>query len=225
MPGPDGSAPLQLFAGVDLDVLAGEWLSVMGRSGVGKSALLEIAGLLRRPDGGTVELDGTAVDWSEPNAVARRRGASVGFVFQTPALDESASVHENVLDGMRFARLSIDDSIIDRVRALSDEIGLGSVLHRRVDGLSGGEKQRVSLLRAIVKRPSLLVADEPTANLDASSGAAVTALLRSAAERGAAVMVVTHQADFASASDRRFRLDGGSLVSCDERGGPGEKSP
>jgi len=204
----EGAASRVLFEGVDLRVDRGTWTTVVGPSGSGKTALLEVLGLLRRPDRGEVAVAGEVVDWDRPRSVARIRGGAVGFVFQFPALDDSATVRDNVLDGLRLAHRPVDGEAFDRLDRLAAEVGVHPLLDRRVDALSGGEKQRVSVLRAMIKRPLLLVADEPTASLDADARDRVMALLRRAVDDGAAVVVVTHERELAMHGSRRVDLDG-----------------
>lgn len=201
-----------LFSGLDLGIHRGTWTTILGRSGSGKTALLELVGLLRRPDSGEVRFGGRPVDWSDPAGVARERGRSVGFVFQLPVLDESATVRDNVLDGARLARLHVGPEVIDHLDHLARQVGVHQLLDRRVDALSGGEKQRISVLRALVKRPLLIVADEPTASLDTGAGEQVLSMLRGAmSDDGAAVVVVTHERGLAARSSSCLHLADGVL--------------
>ena len=161
---------------------------------------------------------GERVDWSRPATVARLRGRSIGFVFQLPVLDESATARENVLDGVRLARRLIDAAMSDRVERLADEVGIAQLLDRRVDALSGGEKQRLSVLRAMIKQPSLIVADEPTASVDAIAREQILAVLHRAVAMGAAVVVVTHERDIAAGPGVHLELSDGRLRPLSRRG-------
>lgn len=212
---PQGPTTRTLFTGLHVSVRPGAWTTITGRSGSGKTALLELLGLLRPPDHGEVWLASVAVAWDRRAEVTRRRAREIGFVFQQPALDESASVVENVLDGWRLAGRRADGEVRDRLEGLATEVGLGALLDQRVDRLSGGEKQRVSILRAMLKQPSVVVADEPTASLDGASGRQVVDLLDRAAGHGAAIVVVTHDDALARHGDERFVLDHGVLTRLD----------
>jgi lipoprotein-releasing system ATP-binding protein len=214
-----GEAGRTLFEGVSLALEAGSWTTVTGPSGSGKTALLELMGLLRRPEAGEIRLSGRIVDWSSPAVVTMLRGRHIGFVFQLPALDESATALDNALDGIRLSDRRCSDDEIDRLRSLAERVGIGQLLDRRVDGLSGGEKQRISVLRALGKRPSLLLADEPTASLDRRAHGQVIEALDRAADEGAAVVVVTHDARLIGRRGQTLAVERGGLMEASTSGG------
>jgi putative ABC transport system ATP-binding protein len=200
-----------LFADVDLRVAAGEWVAVAGESGSGKSTLLNIVAGLDRPDAGEVRLDGRALDFADDDALARWRRAHVGFVFQAfhllPYLDAGANV------ALPLAILGVGArERNERAAAMLAAVGLAGFAARRPASLSGGEMQRVAIARALVHRPRLVLADEPTGNLDERSASAVLDCLGDAVSRaGAAALMVTHSAAAAARADRVLRLAGGRL--------------
>lgn len=204
-----GRAALRVLDGVDLELAAGELVAVVGRSGSGKSTLLHLLGGLDRPDGGTIEIDGVRVEGAGERQLAQLRREKIGFVFQAFHLLPELSGIENVL---LPARISRDREAVTRGRRLVEQIGLDGVGARLPVVLSGGEQQRLAVARALVNDPLLVLADEPTGNLDPESGAAVVELLRRVAEAGKAVLVVTHEAAVVERADRILRLDRGRLT-------------
>jgi putative ABC transport system ATP-binding protein len=200
---------VRVLEGVDLDVAAGELVAVVGRSGSGKSTLLHLLGGLDRPDAGTIEIDGDRLDHAGERTLARVRREKVGFVFQAFHLLPELSGLENVL---LPARLSRNGDARRRGRALVEELGLSGVAERLPAVLSGGEQQRLSIARALVNDPIVVLADEPTGNLDPESGADVVDLLRRIARSGKAVLVVTHEQSVVQHADRVLRLDHGRLT-------------
>jgi ABC-type lipoprotein export system ATPase subunit len=203
-----GRAETRVLDGVDLDVAAGEFVAVVGRSGSGKSTLLHLLGGLDRPDAGTIELDGVRLDRAGERALARIRREKVGFVFQAFHLLPELSGIENVLLPARIRR---DREALRRGRELVAELGLDGVALRLPALLSGGEQQRLAIARALVNDPLLVLADEPTGNLDPDSGAAVVDLLGRIARAGKAVVVVTHETGVVDRADRILRLEQGIL--------------
>lgn len=203
-----GRAALRVLDGVDLEIAAGELVAVVGRSGSGKSTLLHLLGGLDRPDGGTIEIDGVRVEQAGERQLAQLRREKIGFVFQTFHLLPELSGIENVL---LPARISRDREAVMRGRRLVAQIGLDGVGARLPVVLSGGEQQRLAVARALVNDPILVLADEPTGNLDPESGTGVVELLRRVAEAGKAVLVVTHEAAVVERADRILRLDRGRL--------------
>ena len=202
-----------LFDGIDLDARAGEWVAVVGESGSGKSTLLNIVAGLDRPERGEVRLDGAALDYRDDDALATWRRRHVGFVFQAFHLLPYLDVAQNValplaLLGVRFAERS------SRAQAALASVGLASFGARQPGTLSGGEMQRVAIARALVHEPRLVLADEPTGNLDEANAGAVLACLGDAVKRsGAAALMVTHSRVAAARADRVLRLAGGRLAS------------
>lgn len=207
----EGHAAVRVLDGADLDVARGEFVAVVGRSGSGKSTLLHLLGGLDRPDAGEIELDGARLDRLDERGLTDVRRRGVGFVFQAFHLLPELSGTENVLLPARLARDGVEAA--PRAAELIERLGLRDVARRLPSELSGGEQQRLAVARALVNDPSLLLADEPTGNLDEESGAAVLELLRSAADSGRAVVLVTHDRAATALADRVLRLDAGRLVS------------
>jgi ABC-type lipoprotein export system ATPase subunit len=193
---------------VSLDVDAGELIAVLGRSGSGKSTLLHLLGGLDRPDAGTIALAGQDIVEQRPRALARTRLRHIGFVFQSFQLIEELSGGENVLLPARLPGAVRGGE--RRARRLIDELGLSEIAGRRPHELSGGEQQRLAIARALVNDPEVVLADEPTGNLDQDNGANVLALLRSLTRH--AVVIVTHEPEAAAIADRVLHLQDGRLA-------------
>jgi ABC-type lipoprotein export system ATPase subunit len=202
-----GRAARSLLAGVDLDVQAGEVVAVFGRSGSGKSTLLHLLGGLDRPDAGRIVVAGRVLTAQGSRALARSRLAHVGFVFQSFHLIEELSGEENVLMPARLPGAPRGGE--KRGRALINGLGLSDIAGRRPHELSGGEQQRLAIARALVNDPELVLADEPTGNLDQENGAVVLSLLRSLRSR--AVVIVTHEPEAAAIADLVLHLRDGRL--------------
>jgi ABC-type lipoprotein export system ATPase subunit len=201
--------------GVGLDVDADEVVAVLGRSGSGKSTLLYLLGGLDRPDAGEITLAGEVLTSQKPRALARTRLRHIGFVFQSFHLVEELSGAENVMLPGRLPGAAPGGE--RRARRLIEELGLIDVADHLPHELSGGEQQRFAIARALVNDPELVLADEPTGNLDAQSGATVLALLRNLT--GRALVIVTHEPDAAAIADRVLQLEEGRLVACDRDDG------
>jgi ABC-type lipoprotein export system ATPase subunit len=204
-----GRAERRILDGVSLDVEAGEVVAVLGRSGSGKSTLLHLLGGLDRPDAGQIVLAGQDITRQRPRAVAKTRLRHVGFVFQSFQLIEELSGEENVLLPARLPGAGRDGE--RRARRLIGELGLTEIAGRRPHELSGGEQQRLAIARALVNDPEVVLADEPTGNLDQDNGATVLALLRNLRRR--AVVIVTHEPEAAAIADRVLHLHDGRLRS------------
>jgi len=205
-----GQAPL--FSGVDFAVAPGEWVAVVGESGSGKSTLLNIVAGLERPDAGTVSLEGRALDYGDDRALALWRRRHVGFVFQAFHLLPYLSVADNVALPLALNGIAGPERE-SRVRESLAAVGLAELAARRPGSLSGGEMQRAAIARALVHRPALVLADEPTGNLDAANAEAVLACLADAVKRSsAAALMVTHSAVAAARADRVLRLTHGRLA-------------
>jgi ABC-type lipoprotein export system ATPase subunit len=203
-----GRARRRVLEDVSLEVEAGEVVAVLGRSGSGKSTLLHLLGALDTPDAGRIVLAGHELTGQRPRTLARLRLRHIGFVFQSFHLIEELSGEENVLLPARLpgARRGGER----RGRMLVEQLGLAEIAHRRPHELSGGEQQRLAIARALVGDPELVLADEPTGNLDHDNGAAVLAMLRRL--EGRAVVLVTHEPEAAAIADRVLRLDDGRLL-------------
>jgi len=207
---------LHVLRGVDLSLHHGEWLSILGRSGSGKSTLLHLLGGLDRPTAGSVVFDGTDVFALRGAKLDRYRNRHAGFVFQFYHLLPELSALENVLVGAMlassvFAWPGKRKAARQTATEMLDRVGLGDRLTHRPAKLSGGERQRVAIARALVNRPSVLLADEPTGNLDADTAGSILDLFRSLHRDGQTIAMVTHDQAVASAGDRVVTLVKGRL--------------
>ena len=208
----DGEARREVLRGVDLEVGRGETVAIVGPSGSGKSTLLNILGALDTPDAGTVRIDGVELSASRPAALAAFRNRSLGFVFQFHQLLPDFTALENVIMPGRIAGRS-GVSLETEGLGLLEQVGLRDRAGDFPQQLSGGERQRVAICRALVLEPPVLLADEPTGNLDATSGARVLELLNDLRQRRATTLVlVTHNPEVASGCGRTLLLDGGRLA-------------
>jgi ABC-type lipoprotein export system ATPase subunit len=205
----NGRAARRVLDGASLEVEAGEIVAVLGRSGSGKSTLLHVLGGLDRPQAGVVEVAGRRVTGTGERQLSELRRRHIGFVFQFFHLLPELTGEANVLLAGRVR--GADPTALARGRALVDQLGLRGVADSLPHQLSGGEQQRFAIARALVNDPALVLADEPTGNLDVEAGASVLALLRSLAADGRAVVLVTHEAGAAAIADRVLQLDAGRL--------------
>jgi lipoprotein-releasing system ATP-binding protein len=202
---------LEVLSGIDLTLKPGESLAVMGPSGCGKSTLLQILGVMDAPSGGQILLNDEDPHQLDPAAQASFRNRFVGFVFQDHCLLPQLSVLENVLTPLMAGEPASDGE--ERARRLLDRVGLSQRLDHLPGHLSGGEKQRAAIARALIRQPALLLADEPTGNLDRANASAVAELLReSCRETAAALVVVTHSTEIAAHFTRQSFLIDGKLV-------------
>lgn len=205
------AGPLEVLKGVDLEVRAGEIVALIGPSGSGKSSLLHAAGLLEAVQGGEVRLDGRPVAALDDSGRTALRLARIGFVYQFHHLLPEFSALDNVALPARIAGLGAAEARL-RARGLLEQVGLGTRLDHQPAQLSGGEQQRVAIARALTNRPGLVIADEPTGNLDPGTSDTVFGLLRElTCDSGAAALVATHNHDLAGRMDRAFRLVDGRL--------------
>ncbi|MBI5624490.1 MAG: ABC transporter ATP-binding protein [Elusimicrobia bacterium] len=217
----EGAQAVEVLKGLDFSVLAGEYLVILGPSGCGKSTLLNILGLMDRPDAGALLVCGQPVNAMDEAARSRLRGDSIGFVFQFDSLLPEFTVLENVTMPERIALARGGDvdrearmaSACQRAQDLLTGLGLGKTAERFPSQLSGGERQRVAICRALLRKPALLLADEPTGNLDKGNGELVFRDLRGLAEKeGAAVVVVTHNEHAGLHANRVLSMLDGAMM-------------
>jgi len=206
--------PVRALAGVSLDVGAGELVAVVGPSGSGKSTMLHVMGTLDRPTSGDVSVAGHRVSQMSDSDLSGLRARHIGFVFQSFHLLTGYSALDNVADGLLYTGLGLDDRR-DLASGALDRVGLSHRLNHVTTQLSGGERQRVAIARAILGGPTIILADEPTGNLDSKASAGIVELLSDLNREGAAVVVVTHDRDVAAGMPREIRL-GDGLVESDQ---------
>ena len=205
-----GRATRRLLAGADLDLEAGELVAILGRSGSGKSTLLNLLGGIDNLDEGEIEVAGRRIDRLDEGGLTRYRREQVGFVFQLFHLIPELTAHQNVLLPARMAGAA--NGTADRALELLERFGVAGVADQLPHTLSGGEQQRVAIARALVNDAPLILADEPTGNLDPVAAATVLETLRGLCSDGRAVLLVTHERDATDVADRVVRLEDGLLV-------------
>ena len=206
-----GDTRVAALAGLDLEVRRGEFVAVMGPSGSGKSTLLNILAGLERPSAGRVAVDGVDLGTLDENGLARYRRANIGIVFQAFNLLPRYRVIDNVAFPLLFAGVPVADRL-RRAAAILDRLGMAPRSTHRPSQLSGGEMQRTAIARALVTDPALLLADEPTGNLDSANGAALLALLAEIHAKGQTIVIVTHDATIAAQAERVVRMRDGRVV-------------
>ncbi len=212
-----GTVKVKALKGVDLDIKGGEFVSIVGPSGSGKSTLMNIAGCLDVPTGGEYLLDGERVENLEPNELAEIRNKKVGFVFQNFNLLPYATAFENVELPLVFANIPAKKRR-ERAAELLDRVGLGDRMDHRPNELSGGEMQRVAIARSMANRPRLILADEPTGNLDSKSGSGIIDLFEELWKTGSTILMITHDQTIAKRTNRVVKLKDGLIVSSLENG-------
>lgn len=207
-------AETEVLHGIDLQLARGEFAALIGPSGSGKSTLLNIVGLLDRPTGGRLYLAGQDTSLLDDDALTRLRGRRIGFIFQYHHLISTFTALENVMMPLLLAQGHVSDDMRRTASSLLAKVGLGHLQDQRANSMSGGQQQRVAIARALAAAPSLVLADEPTGNLDTCSADAVFALLREAgAAAGTTVLFVTHNMRLAQRCDRIIEMVDGSIIS------------
>lgn len=206
-----GDSTLPILKGVSLLVEKGEFVAIMGPSGSGKSTFMNMLGCLDRPDSGTYVLDGVEISSLRDKELAHVRNQKIGFVFQSfNLLARSTSLH-NVELPMMYANISKTERRTRATDALK-RVGLAERIHHKPTQLSGGQKQRVAIARALVNRPAILLADEPTGNLDSRSGTEIMAMFQELHEQGVTIILVTHELDIAQHAQRIVTFKDGIII-------------
>lgn len=210
----DGGAEVRVLRGINLGIERGEFVSIMAPSGMGKSTMMNIIGCLDRPSSGEYLLDGIEVAGMNDDDLSRIRNKKIGFVFQSFNLLPRTTALENVELPLIYSPDNLD--IKARARAALEAVGLGDRISHQPSELSGGQQQRVAIARALVNDPTLILADEPTGNLDSASSQEVMAIFKKLHQDGRTVILVTHEPEVAEQADRIIRMKDGQVTS-DER--------
>jgi putative ABC transport system ATP-binding protein len=205
-----GRLEVAALRGVDLQIRSGEFVAIVGPSGSGKSTLMHIIGCLDRPTDGRYRLAGSNVDELDDDELARLRSRTIGFVFQSFNLLARMSALDNVATPLLYQRIGRTQRT-ERAKRTLERLGLGERLDHEPSELSGGEQQRVAIARALVTEPSLILADEPTGNLDSQSGGEVIRVLRDLHAGGRTVVLITHDPDVAAEAERQVHVRDGRL--------------
>jgi putative ABC transport system ATP-binding protein len=213
-----GREVVHALAGVDLDIVAGEFYAVMGPSGSGKSSLLYLVGGLDRPTAGRIMWEGRGIEAMDENALALYRRRTIGFIFQSFNLIPTLTALDNVAYPLRFDGVPRRERQ-ERAYALLQQVGLEERVWHRPTELSGGQQQRVAVARALINNPPIILADEPTGNLDTTSGQSIMNLLADLHQQGRTVLVVTHDSRMAEFATQTVRLLDGKIVAHEEGDG------
>jgi putative ABC transport system ATP-binding protein len=207
-----GDSKVYALRNIDLSIKHGEYIAVMGPSGSGKSTLLNLIGLLDRPDAGAYHLEGRDVTTLSPDELAKLRSERIGFIFQSFHLVPRLTAAENIALPLVLVGMATDERA-QRVKQALTEYGLADRAHHLPNQLSGGQRQRVAIARATILRPAVLLADEPTGNLDRATGEEVVRLLEALNAQGMTLIVVTHDQALGARARRQLRMEDGGVVS------------
>lgn len=207
-----GHPPVRALDGVNLTVDRGELVAIVGPSGSGKSTLLHLIGTLDRPSEGTVTIGGHVVSSMSDRKLSAARSSLIGFVFQQFYLVESMSALDNVATGLLYTGADLVERRFRAYEAL-DRVGLAHRMTHRPGELSGGERQRVAIARALINKPAIMLADEPTGNLDTKTGQAIMGLFRELHDQGATIVVITHDRELAEGLPRQVHIRDGRIES------------
>jgi putative ABC transport system ATP-binding protein len=207
-----GDQIIHALDGVDLEIAQGEFLAIMGRSGSGKSTLLNMLGCMDRPDGGSYVLDEKAVSEMDDDELSAFRNRYIGFIFQSFHLLPRLTTLENVLLPRRYHRQGFREEDTERARRLLERVELADRHNHSPNELSGGERQRVAIARALINEPRLLLADEPTGNLDSRTSNAIMGLLRELNGDGQTIALVTHEQEIAEYAQRQVNMKDGRIM-------------
>jgi len=212
-----GGQTIRALDEVDLFIAKGDFVAIMGRSGSGKSTLLNMLGCMDRPDGGRYLLDEHEVSGMDDDALSAVRNRYMGFIFQSFHLLPRLTVLENVLLPRRYHESGLSDADSERARALLERVDLSNRLDHRPNELSGGQRQRVAIARALINQPRVVLADEPTGNLDSSTSDAIMDLLQELNRDGQTIVMVTHEPEIAECADRQIVMMDGKITQEESR--------
>lgn len=207
-----GAIQVHALRGINLTIHEGEYVAIMGQSGSGKSTLMNILGCMDRQFSGTYELDGISIAQQSENQLSAIRNQKIGFVFQAFQLIPRTSALKNVEIPMIYAGMKADARKA-KAAALLEKVGLGQRIHHMPNELSGGQKQRVAIARALANDPAIILADEPTGNLDTKASYEIMGFFTNLNKEGATVVVVTHEEEIAAYTDRIIRFQDGQIIS------------